>query len=508
MPTTIEHPQEPAGASTTRRSINTRGLTLRGFAAKGVIINTGFDLGLSLLTLVRGFILAALLTRPDFGIWGILAASLGVLARLKVVGISDKYIQQDEQDQEGAFQKAFTMELLVTAVMIVPLVVALPVIAVVYGHWSLIAPGAVLLSAMVAYALQSPFWIWYRKMDFMRQRLLGLVEPLVAFVLSIVLAALGAGYWALVLGLVAGAWAGAAVAIQQSPYRLRWRYDRSSMRMYFAFSWPVFVATLCSVVLANSTAIAANAYLGIAAVGSVALASSITQFTTRVDDLVGTTLYPAICAIQDRLDLLRESFVKSNRLALMWAMPFGAGIALFASDLVRFGIGEKWHSAIVLLQAMGLASAIAHIGWNWDDYLRARSTTKPLALAGIVTTIAFLACLPLLFVYKLPGLAVAIAAQALVALVFRAVYLTRLFESFSILRHAARAVLPSIPAVALVLIMRQVEGGTRIAAMAVGEVCIYIGVTLVATWAIEGRLVREALGYVFERAARPARGAT
>ena len=42
-------------------------------------------------------------------------------------------------------------------------------------------------------------------------------------------------------------------------------------------------------------------------------------------------MYPAICAVQDRLELLRESFVKSNRLALMWAMPFGVGIALFAA---------------------------------------------------------------------------------------------------------------------------------------------------------------------------------
>ena len=36
--------------------------------------------------------------------------SLGTLVWLKQVGIGDKYIQQDEGDQERAFQKAFTLE--------------------------------------------------------------------------------------------------------------------------------------------------------------------------------------------------------------------------------------------------------------------------------------------------------------------------------------------------------------------------------------------------------------
>jgi hypothetical protein len=127
-----------------------------------------------------------------------------------------------------------------------------------------------------------------------------------------------------------------------------------------------------------------------------------------------------------------------------------------------------------------------------------------MAVAGVVTTVAFVACLPLLFVDGLAGLAVAIGAQAFVALVFRAVYMTRLFAGFDVVRHAVRAMLPTIPAIALVLLVRLVAGGTHSAAMAVVELCLYMLVTVLATWAIEGRLVREAVGYILERASRPA----
>jgi PST family polysaccharide transporter len=482
------------------RGIDTRGLTMRAFAARGVLVNTAFDLGLSGVSLLQGFILAALLTRADYGVWGVLVVSLGVLARLKVVGISDKYIQQDEPDQELAFQKAFTLEILMTAAVMVPLALALPVIAVVYGHWKLVAPGAVLLTVLAADALQAPFWIFYRRMNFVRQRMLAAIEPLVGFVVTVALAIAGAGYWALAGGVVAGAWAGASVALRVCPYPLRWRYDRGALRVYAGFSGPILLATVCSVVLANATMIATNAHLGLAGAGAVALAATITAFTTRLDDLVGGTIYPAICAIRDRVDLLRESFVKSNRLALMWAMPFGVAISLFAADVVRFGIGEKWHPAVALLQITGLLAAINHIGFNWDDYFRARGSTRPLAVTMVATTLAVLGVgLPLLFSDGLTGLAIGIAAGGAVSLVLRAYYVSQLFRGFAFLGHAVRAVVPTVPAVGAVLLMRALESGPRREGIAFSELAVYVLVTLAVTWLLERPLLQEVIGYLRAR---------
>lgn len=493
-------PGDPAEPPAGTRSIDTRGLALRSYAARGVLINSAFDIGLSSLGLIRGFVLAALLTRVDYGVWGVLAVSLGVLAQLKFVGVSDKYIQQDEPDQEAAFQRAFTVELITTGIAIVPMLVALPVIAIVYGYWRLIPPGLVLITVMLAGALQSPIWIYYRRMHFVRQRSLQAIDPIIAFVVAVTLAVAGAGYWSLALGVVAGAWCAAIAAIATSPYRLRWRYEPGSVKLYLAFSAPLFLAALSTVVVANGAAIATNAHLGLAGVGAVAVAANISAFTTRIDGLVSGTLYPAICAVQNRLELLRESFVKVNRVALMWAMPFGVGLALFSADLIRFVIGEKWRPALVLLEVTGVVAALAHIGFNWDDYFRARSRTVPVAVAAVASTVAFLAVgLPLLFAYGLDGLAVGFAAQAAVHLLFRAWYLSQMFDGFSFARHAWRAILPTVPAVVVVLLMRQVESGPRTAGMAVADLSVYLVVTVLATWLFEGSLIREALSYVLRR---------
>ena len=83
---------------------------LRVRAARGTIINSAFQIGLSALGLLRQLTVAAFLTVEQFGLWGIMLAILTTLLMLKQIGIADKYVQQTEPDQEAAFQKAFTLE--------------------------------------------------------------------------------------------------------------------------------------------------------------------------------------------------------------------------------------------------------------------------------------------------------------------------------------------------------------------------------------------------------------
>jgi hypothetical protein len=76
------------------------------------------------------------------------------------------------------------------------------------------------------------------------------------------------------------------------------------------------------------------------------------------------------------------------------------------------------------------------------------------------------------------------------------VYLRRLFPEFRLLRHAGRAIAPTIPAAAAVLLARGIEDGERTAAMAVVELVAYLAVTVAATFWLERALLREAFGYL------------
>jgi len=473
------------------------GRTLREHAARGTIINAAFTIGISLLGFLRGFILAGLLAPDDYGIWGIILISLGTLGWLKAIGISDKYIQQEDSDQQLAFQRAFTLEAIFNAILVVLSLAAIPLIVLIYGHDEVILPALACCLLLPAVTLQAPFWILYRKMQFARQRALQSIDPVVSFVVAIALAAADAGYWAFVGGALAGAWAAAIAALITTPYPLRLRFDRVTARAYVGFSWPLLVASLGGIVVAQGSILAGETAAGLAAAGAITLASSIAMFTNRVDEVITSTLYPAICAVVDRTELLFESFVKSNRLALMWAMPFGFGLTLFAPDLVDFVLGDRWDGAVVLLQAFGAAAAIGHLGFNWGAYFRAKGDTKPIGTGSVVQAAVFAAAaIPLTFAYELDGLAAGMLLTVGAGLAVRGIYLRRLFAGFAMTPHAIRAIVPSIPAIGAVLAARALESADRGPGIAIAELAGYLLLTIAATWLAERALLREALGYV------------
>ena len=487
-----------AGSEAAReRGIDLKGGSLRGHAARGTVINAAFLVGLSTLGLLKGFVVAGLLTRADYGIWGIVSVSLATILSLKQVGVGDRFIQQSEGDQERAFHKAFSVELVFTSVFALFLLAAVPLLALVYRRTDIIAPGLILALTLPAGILQAPLWVFYRRMQFLRQRTLQAIDPVVGFIVTVALAAAGFGYWSFVLGIVAGVWSSAIAAVIVTPYPIRLVREPGMLREYWAFSWPLLITALATLVIAQGTLIATEASIGVAAIGAISLAQTVAHFSDRVDGVVSGAMYPAICAVRDRTDLLAESFVKSNRLALMWALPFGIGLALFAADLVAFVIGEKWEPALGLLQAFGLTAAFGHIGFNWHAYFRARGDTRPIAVVQVIVLISFVvAVLPLLLVYELDGLALGVGVMTLTAIIARSIFLARLFPGFALARHAARAIAPSVLPVLVVLGARFVGPDERTPAVAALELGAYLAATAACTLVLERSLLRELLGYL------------
>jgi len=258
-----------------------------------------------------------------------------------------------------------------------------------------------------------------------------------------------------------------------------------------------------SLVIAQGAILATEFRYGLTGVGAISLAATISQYSDRVDSVVTATVYPAICAVRDRTDLLYETFVKSNRLSLIWGLPFGVGISLFAGDIVEFLLPSDagWASAEILLRTFGLTAAAGHIGYNWSAFYRARGDTRPIAVWSTLTMLSFvLVPLPLLIFSGFTAFAIGAGFMTAVSLAVRTYYLARLFEGFAFVKHAARAMLPSVPAVAVVVAMRLVETGDRSLGLAIAEVAVYTLVTVVATLLIERRLVLEVLGYLRGRA--------
>ena len=470
----------------------------RRAVARGSVINSVFLVALGSLSVLKAVIAASLLTQTEFGIWSVLFLGILMLLGLKAAAVSDKYIQQSEDDQELAFQKSFTLELISAAILLIAAMALAPLLAFLYGDRELIVPMIVLATCIIGLAFQAPIWVFHRRLDFLRQRIFLSVDPVVGFVLTVLLAVLGFGYWSLVIGTVAGAFVGGAVAVAATPYKLAWRYDSETTRNYVSFSWPLVVAVGSAMVMAQISLLVGNLAIGIAAAGAIGLAATFSAYADRVDSVIMQAMYPAICRAVDSRSTLREAFEKSNRLALMWAFPFGVGVALFAADLVRHVLGPEWGDALILLQAFGLTAAFNHIAFNFGAFYRALGETKPIAIVTVTALVIFLTVsVPLTLTAGLEGLAAGTAVMCLISLALRRRYVLRLFPDFPIGRYVVRAILPTAVAAAVVLLIRAFAGDSLHSGVeAMAELAIYGAIAASITAGLERTLLREMGSYL------------
>jgi O-antigen/teichoic acid export membrane protein len=468
---------------------------LRGRTVRGVALNALFTGGTEGLVLAQGLIVSILLGPSAIGLYGIVTATAMTIVALKRVGIDEAFVQQSEQGQEEEFQRAFSLELAVSAAFSLAIAVAAPLVAIVYGQDELLPLTLAVAYMPLAFALQAPTWIFFRRMDFLRQRLLLAVGPVVTFVFTVGLAAAGVGVWSLVIGPAIGNAAAALAAVAVSPYRLQLRFERAAARRYFRFSWPIFVSSAAMLVLLQGQLLAFDVWGGIAAVGHVTLAYTLTRYADRADHVVASTIYPAICAVRDQIPTLEEIFVKSNRAAMIWSVPFCAGIVLFAPDLVDFVLGDEWEPAVVLLQGLGGGRGG---GFNWFSFYRARGDSRPQAVEAAVMAAAFLAfAVPGLALWGATGFVVGRGLVSLAMLVVRARYVHRLLPGVSLLALGLRGCAPVLAGSAAALAFRlALWGGERPLWQVLCELALFLGVTALATRQLERALLREFTRYL------------
>src|ERR671933_1635727 len=353
---------------------------LRAATARGGVVNALFLSGAEGLVLAQGLLATALLGPRAIGLYGVVTTTAMTVVQLRRVGIDEAFVQQAADDEEAEFQRAFTVELAVGLAGSLVIAALAPVLAAAYDDSRLLALTLAVAYLPVAFALQAPQWTAFKAMAYLRLRVLQAIVPLGTVAVAVPLLLAGVGVWSLVIGPFCGNALAVLAAWRASPYRLRLRPDREAARSYLRFSWPIFATSLAALAVAQAQVAVFGVADGLVAAGWITLAATLTRYADRADQILATTIYPAIVRVRDRVRVQEELFAKANRLTLMWAFPFGAGLALFAGDLVDFVLGDRWRGAIVLIAGLAVAGALQQLGYNWFSFYRARGASWPQAV--------------------------------------------------------------------------------------------------------------------------------
>src|SRR4051812_47549048 len=153
---------------------------LRRRTVRGAAITAAFVIGIDAIVALQGLVVTRLLGPEAIGLYGLVSVTVTVILTLKRVGIDEAFVQHETDDPETEFQYAFTLELaLATGLALVILALA-PVLAWAYGEPELLGLTAASAYLPVGFALLAPLWIFFRRMDYARMRMLQIIQPVVS----------------------------------------------------------------------------------------------------------------------------------------------------------------------------------------------------------------------------------------------------------------------------------------------------------------------------------------
>jgi PST family polysaccharide transporter len=340
-------------------------------------------------------IIARLLTPSDYGLMGMAAVYLGLVALVNEFGLTAAILRgRDLDDSQIAQIGGFGIAL--GAVFCLASVGAAIPIAHFYGEPAVRVIVTVLsLNFIFSSASVLPRSLLARELDFRRLAWIDGATNIVQMTCTIVLAFLGFRYMALVLGSLVGRVAGAVLANIARPHRVAIPRQIRSISESMLVGWHVVVGRISWYTYQNADFAIVGRVLGKVALGAYTIGWEIATLPVeRVSALVGQVTPGVFSTVQaDRPALRRYYLAVVEGLAFI-TFPGAVGISLTAPLLVPVLLGDKWAAAVLPLQLLAFYAGLRSIDTVTPQVLiytgHSRQSMWYTVLAAIVLPLLFL----------------------------------------------------------------------------------------------------------------------
>jgi polysaccharide transporter, PST family len=306
------------------------------------------------LTAVIFIILARLLTPEEFGIVALALVIRNFLGVFIDQGFSEAIIQMPELARpyaNTAFWTAIATGLLLTLVTIG----TAPFVARDILANAAVAPLLrVLAVSLLLTALSSTqSALLQRDLAFKELAIRRIVAQFVAGIAGVVAAFLGAGAWSIVLQTVLQGGIGAAILWRYSDWRPALEFHAATFRLLAVFGVSMVGIDILNVVQQQGDNFLVGRSLGAAALGIYALAF---RFYFVIVDITMSSMssvaLSTFARVQRDLFATRRVFLSGTRLTTLVALPFFAGMAIVAPEMISVLVGDKWDAAAPVLRAL------------------------------------------------------------------------------------------------------------------------------------------------------------
>jgi O-antigen/teichoic acid export membrane protein len=289
--------------------------------------------------------------------------AIGALQLFQELGFSSALIYRRDRVEEAA-STTFIVVLVSSVVLYAVAWLSAPLVAALFRNEALVQVLRVLSITIVISAIsQVPMSLLAKGMGFRNQVIPELIAIIVGSVLSVALAVVGYGVWALVYGQIVTSALISVLVWFFCPWRpsfaFAWRMAKELWdygKHMVGFQVMVFMIT-------NIDNAFVGRFMNSAVLGVYGLAYDLSNLpATHLSRIVGQVMFPAFTKVQEDAHRLEAVFFKSVKFVALVAFPVSVVTLVFAREFIVVAYGSKWYLAVLPLQLLtiyGLARSIA-----------------------------------------------------------------------------------------------------------------------------------------------------
>ncbi len=238
--------------------------------------------------------------------------------------------------------------------------------------------------------------IYKKNFDFKTLFLVRIVGSLMPFLVTIPLALLGMGYWALIIGIICTNFSNAIILTVKSEWKPKFYYSIVKLREMFSFSMWILIESILLWLTTWVDTFIIGSFLNAYYLGLYK--NSLTMVNGFLNVIIASTtpvLLTALSTYQNNDIKFNDLFFKFQQSVSIILIPLGVGIFMYRDLATNIMFGPQWNEASLFVGLWGLVNPISILIGQYIGLIFTSKGHPKLSVLSQVLQLVFL--LPILF---------------------------------------------------------------------------------------------------------------
>lgn len=424
--------------------------------AKSALLMLITRLIINTLGIISSLVLVRILSPQDFGVAAIAMSLYSLVSLFGDFGLNTALIQKNKLEKSD-YDTGFTINLIFGVIASSFFIIMAGPISVFFADPRL---------ELVIYAVSSLFVInsfknikvvdFQIQMNFHLELKLQVIPKLISFFATLLMAYLLESYWALIFGSLLVTLLNVMFSYVMLPYIPS--LSLKGVRALFNFSKWIMLNNLFFYLNNKSIDLIVGKFISTSAAGIYSISKEMATLpATEIAAPINKAAYPAYAKQKNNFEALRELFYQTTSMITIIALPASLGLMITADYFVPTVLGDKWMSAIPVIQLLSIFAFISSISSNNGYIFLAIGKPKVTTLISAIRILSFFGFLFGLNLFEsIEGPALALIYSSIINLIV-SYFLVRREISISIIKTIAtnlRAILSTLVMCALLFCLK------------------------------------------------------